>query len=366
MQGPITCARVTGIVLATVVAAGCGSGRKDGAVATRVDSLVAAFQRQSSAPGISVAVVRAGRDTLVLRGYGLADAENGVPATPETVYAIASVTKQFTAAAVLQLAQDGRLSLDDPVGRYLPALPAELRPLLVRQLLNHTSGVPEHTVLLADEVSPDSVVALAAREPPAFTPGTQWAYSNVGYLILGMLVERVSGEPYARYLETRVFRPAGLAATRHCGVEGLIPHRARGYELHDTLVNAPYNSPTPLFAAGALCSTAGDLAAWNRALATGRVVAPGWLARMTTPEGAAREKGYGYGLIVARVDGRRIFGHSGQFAGFRSANLYLPDDSLSVTVLSNLASESVEDLSLSIVRAALAGAGPHPAARPAR
>ncbi|HEU4456938.1 MAG TPA: serine hydrolase domain-containing protein [Longimicrobium sp.] len=333
------------------------AGAGDAELTATVDSLVAAFQRETYAPGVSVAIVRGGRDTLVLRGYGLADVENDVPATPATVYPIASITKQFTTAAVMHLVEENRLALDDSVGRHLPELPAEWRRVRIRHLLNHTSGVPNHPVLMREEMTPDSVVALAAKSPFEFAPGTQPSYSNVGYLVLGLIIEKVTEQPYGQYLETRIFRPNGLAATRYCHEEPLIEHRASGYVRRDTgVVNAPQHSMLPVFAAGGLCSTVGELAAWNHALATGRVVSPASWDRMTTPEGAAVN--YGYGTISMTWEGHRMVGHSGALAGFVSASTYLPDDSLSVTLLTNLGGESIQELVLEIVRAALQGSRP--------
>jgi D-alanyl-D-alanine carboxypeptidase len=328
------------------------AGAGDAALTAKVDSLVAAFQRETYTPGVSVAIVRGGRDTLVLRGYGVADVENDVPATPETVYPIASVTKQFTAAAVMLLVQEKRLSLDDPIGRHLPELPAEWRGVRIRQLLNHTSGVPDHAVLIREELTPDSVVALAGKEPFHFAPGTQWRYSNVGYLVLGLLIEKVTEQPYSQYLDTRIFRPHGLKSTRYCDEEQLIPRRASGYVPRDTgVVNALAISMLPLAAAGGLCSTVGDLAAWNHALATGRVLSPESWTRMTTPEGAATN--YGYGMIVMSWEGHRLLGHGGALTGFVSSSAYLPDESLSITLLTNLGATSPEKLVLNIVRASL-------------
>jgi CubicO group peptidase (beta-lactamase class C family) len=328
-------------------------------VAGQVDARVATYLRETHAPGLSVAVVRAGRDTLVFHGYGLADVEDGVRATPETVFPIASVTKQFTAAAVMRLAQEGRLSLGDTLGMHLPGLPAAWRGLRVSQLLNHTSGIPTHPVLLAEGVSPDSVVARAAKEPLEFAAGTQWSYSNVGYRVLGLMIEKVSGRSYAAYLESRIFRPAGMTATHFCETNPPKGRRAVGYLARDTGVAvAPLTNMRFVFASGGLCSTVGDMAAWNHALARGRVVTPASLARMTDPEGAARASGYGYGLIVQRIDEHRVFGHGGELEGFRSSNAYLPDDSLSVTVLTNLGSASATPLLLDIVRISLAAARP--------
>jgi CubicO group peptidase (beta-lactamase class C family) len=313
-----------------------------------VDSLVAAFQRTTDAPGVSVAVVR-GRDTLVMRGYGMADQENRVPATARTVYPIASLTKQFTAAAVMKLVEERRLALDDSIGKHLPRLPREWHGMRVRQLLNHTSGIPAHPVLLPHDLAPDSVLALAAKEPLESAPGARWSYSNTGYLVLGLLIEKVAGESYAGYLERAMLRPHGLA-THYCGSRA----HATGYARRGTVVAMPPTRMKPVFAAGALCSTAGDVAAWSRALALGQVVSPESWVRMTTPEGAARDGGYGYGLIVQPIEGRRVVGHGGELEGFRSSSAYLPGDTLSVVVLANLASESVTPLLLDIVRVSLA------------
>jgi D-alanyl-D-alanine carboxypeptidase len=179
--------------------------------------------------------------------------------------------------------------------------------------------------------------------------------------VLGMLIEKVTGQPYDRYLETALLRPNGLTGTRVCDPAAIVKHRAAGYELRDTtLVNAPWVDTRVPFAAGALCSTAGDLARWSRALATGRVVSPAAWTRMITPEGAAER--YGYGLIVMSLDGHRLVGHGGEIGGFRSTSAYLPDDSLAVTVLANLGSEDPAPLALDIARAAL-GIHPPPAQR---
>lgn len=339
----------------------------------RVDSLVAEYQQNTDAPGVSVAVVRAGRDTLVYQGYGLADVENEAPATPRTVYRIGSVTKQFTAAAVLRLVEEKRVSLDAPITQYVFALPTAWRDIRVRHLLNHTAGIPDFRPrwlaedLREDALTPDSVIGLVRNEPLEFAPGTQWQYSNIGYILLGLLIEQVTDETYARHLQTRFFEPLGLAATRYCDVTPLIPHRAEGYEQRDTgVVNARYTSMTAVFAAGGLCATVGDLAAWNRALATGRVVSTASWAMMTTPEGGARAAEYGFGVWVQTVDGRRTVRHSGGIEGFRAANAYLPDDSLSITVLTNLAAPGPEELLREIGRAALeaeAGTERRPPAR---
>ena len=329
----------------------------------RIDSLAHAFVRGGQSPGVTVAVVRAGRDTLLLRGYGLADVENDVPATAQTVYRVGSVTKQFTAAAVMRFVERGRLSLDDTLGALLPGLPAAWRPVRVRQLLNHTSGIPSYTDVGArwlrrstEDMPPDSLLAFVAGDTMDFAPGTSWHYDNTGYVLLGMLLERLGGRTYAELLDAELFQPLALPTIRYCHTEPIVPHRAHGYARDgDRLVNAPYLSMSQPFGAGVLCATAGDLARWNRLLATGRVVGQPSYSSMTTPEGAARAAPvhYGYALIVDTLGGHRMITHGGAINGFMSANAYFPDDELSVTVLANQAPAPTDALLREIARAAL-------------
>ena len=207
--------RAARFALVAGVLAACTRAPRDekSTLEARVEALVAAYQRESYAPGVSVSVIRGGRDTLVFRGYGLADVENQVPATPRTVYRIASLTKQFTAAAVLKLAEEKRLAIDDPIGRHLPELPAAWRAIPIRYFLNHTSGIPSAPVLRGEGLTPDSVVALAGREPMEFAPGTRSSYNNIGYMVLGLLIEKVAKESYRGYLESSILEPHGLKAT---------------------------------------------------------------------------------------------------------------------------------------------------------
>lgn len=356
-----------GVLLLCAALAGAACGGADGirgdraALAATVDSLVAEYRDVTHAPGVSVSVVRGGRDTLVLGGYGYANVEHDVPATPETVYRIGSISKQFTAAAVLRLAEQGRLSLDDSIRTHLPLLPPAWSGIRVRHLLNHTSGIPNVPPQLYQgglseaALTPDSVIGLVRRGPLEFAPGTAWQYGNVGYTVLGKLIERLTGEPYAQHLESSLLRPLGLRATRYCHVAPVIRNRAAGYDQRDTgVVNASHISMTFVYAAGGLCSTVGDMAAWNHALATGRVVSAESWTRMTTPEPGAEANGYGYGLFMDTIAGRRMIQHDGGIHGFQAINAYLPDDSLSVSVLTNLGAPGPEPLLHDIIRAALA------------
>ena len=291
---------------------------------------------------MSVAVVRGSRDTLVFRGYGYANVEHDVPATAQTVYRIGSLTKQFTAAAVMKLVEEGCLTLDATLGSVLTDIPIAWQVVTVRQLLNHSGGIPEMTEhpgwprLERVDAAPDSLLAIVRADSLEFRPGTRVAYSNTGYVLLGMIIEKVSGQRYRDYLTARLLRPLGLVATSYCDERAIVKRRAQGYaRAGDTIINAPFVSMTRPFAAGALCSTAGDLAAWHRALATGRVLSAASFARMTTPEGSAATVRYGYGLWARHFEGRLALTHDGAIAGFRAVSGYVPDDSLSVTVLGN-------------------------------
>ena len=338
-----------------------GAGRVDpGALRRTVDSLAKAFIAAREAPGVSIVVVR-GRDTLVSEGYGLADVENAVPATPHTMYRIGSITKQFTAAGVMQLVESGRVRLDDSIGSYLPALPARWRPATVRQLLNHTSGIPSYTDLgprwlkrIGEPMSPDSLLALTAADSLNFAPGKGWRYDNSGYVVLGMLIEKVSGKSYAQYLDEHLFKPSGLTETTYCDNARIIPHRAQGYGKDaNGWRNAAFIDMTQPFSAGALCSSALDLARWNQLLASGRVVSAASYREMTTPSGAAAPKRYGFGLVKDTLAGRQVIDHGGGIPGFATINAWFPDESLSVVVLPNAESARPDRLMRSIARVVL-------------
>ena len=325
-----------------------------------VDSLANAFVARREAPGVSVVVIRA-RDTLVSQGYGMADLENGVAATPHTVYRIGSITKQFTSAAVMQLVEAGRVKLDDPIGVYLPTLPARWRSGTVRQFLNHTSGVPSYTDIgprwlkrMAENMSPDSLVGLTANDSLWFAPGSKWRYDNTGYVVLGMLVEKVSGKPYDQYLREKFFTPLGLSETMYCYNAAIIPHRAQGYGRDSSgWHNAGFIDMSQPFSAGALCSSALDLSRWNQALATGKVVSAASLREMTTPTGAAAPRHYGFGLVSDSLAGHRIVTHSGGINGFSTINAWFPDDSLSITILPNAEGARPDRLLNAVARVAL-------------
>jgi len=329
-------------------------------VAQTVDSLAQAFVAQRGAPSVAIAVVRGG-EPIVMKGWGKADLENDVPATEHSVYRIGSVTKQFTSAAVMQLVEQGKVQLTDSIGAHLPTLPAAWRGVTVRQLLNHTSGIPSYTNIGAawqrrwgEEMSPDSLVALTASLPMWFTPGSDWRYDNSGYVVLGMLIEKVASRPWAVDIEERFIKPLGLTETLNCLSAPVVPRRVHGYVPQRAgWVNAPYLAMTQPYAAGALCSSVYDMARWNRALHTGHVVSSASYALMTTPDGAAAAAKYGFGLGRDSLGGHAVITHNGGIHGFSSDNMWVPDAELSITVLTNSGAGRAGDLLRQVARAAL-------------
>ena len=337
-----------------------------------LDSIAQAFLAAGNTPGAAVAVVRGG-DTLLFRGYGMANLETGTPVTVNTVFRIGSVTKQFTSAAVLQLVEEGKLALTDSIGQWLPDLPVAWRGVRITQLLNHTSGLRSYTSLgsswqkrWGEEMTAKDLVQLTAGSPPDFEPGANWRYNNTGYVLLGMLVEARAGRAWGDDFAQRFFTPLGMPRTMYCENRLLIPGRATGYSrgTRTPWANASHLSMTQPHAAGALCSTIGDVLTWNRALHGGRVLKPGSYAAMTTPAGAAVKSRYGFGIGAEPFGGRTMYSHSGGINGFLTDNMYVPDADLSVTVLTNGDVTGPGKMARQLVRAAL-GLPLEPAMAPA-
>jgi D-alanyl-D-alanine carboxypeptidase len=311
------------------------------ALAALADSIVTTHLIAQGVPSASVVITRGG-ETLVQRAWGVADVASGRAADPSTVYAIGSNSKQFTAALLLKQVDRGRLSLGDSIGAYLTGLRPEWRGITIEQLLNHTSGLQRSYVdpsRVTEDLPREALVAQAARDTMASRPGTAFLYSNTGYMLLGILVEKLYGKPYGDALRDEIARPLGLAALGDCGDAGMTG-RAAGYNRSfDGARSAPVQfHPSQDLGAGGVCSTAGDLAAWNRALHGGRVLSPASYAAMTTPRGAAIPESYGFGLSVGRAPwGGPAITHGGQsVSGFVSENAWYPADSLSVTILYNV------------------------------
>jgi D-alanyl-D-alanine carboxypeptidase len=309
---------------------------------SRLDSITRASLVDLPLASASVAILR-GDDTLLWTAHGYADLENRVPASSSTVYRIGSITKQFTAAAILQQVERGAIRLDDDVAKYVPEYSSRRRRVTIRQLLNHTSGIRDLNDLgdafsrtLRVDVPQKDLLGLIRDQPFNFDPGSNWSYNNTGYYLLGVILERVTGIPYADYIRDSVARPADLVATTLCDNQSLIPHRAVGYDAVGlAFLNATYMSLN-LGSAVGLCSTAGDLVTWARALQSGKVISRESYRLMTTPEGAVARAipPYGFGVWVREFGGRQYISHLGIVAGF-NAVLSVSSDSVVIAVVTN-------------------------------
>jgi CubicO group peptidase (beta-lactamase class C family) len=330
------------------------------------DSVVGAALATGQVAGMSVAVVR-DRDTLVLKGYGRADLEFDVPTPPAAIYEIGSLTKQFTATAILQLAEQGRLSLDDDLSKHLPDYPLQGRRIALRRLLDHTSGIasytslPEYESLSLHALPPDSIVAFFSGRPFDFAPGEAMAYNNSGYFLLGLIIEKVSGESYADYVRKHLFEPAGMRDSRYCSERAVVKGRAHGYSMGPGgLVRAPYLAHAWPYAAGSLCSTVGDLVAWNRALHGVRLLSERSYRELVTAGALAdgTRLRYAKGVAVDSLHGRRAVHHGGDIEGFTSELRWFPDGAVTIAVLVNSQGPVRPQAIASAIGAALFGAPP--------
>jgi D-alanyl-D-alanine carboxypeptidase len=331
---------------------------------TVADSLAREMVAAGVVPGLTIAVARNG-ETVFARGYGKADVEMGVDAGAETVYPVTSLTKQFTAAAVLRLAEAGKLSLDDSITKHLPDYPAHARAVTVRHLLDHTSGIsPMRGTSAVDDpqwfrrdLAYAEMVALFGTKPLEFGPGEKFDYNNMAYYLAGEIISRVTGTHWGEHLEREVLGPLGLRRTVHCDARRVVPGRAETYVTEDgATVHAPYVSMRILGASGALCSTAGDLLRWSHLLHASRVVSPASLARMTarTRLSGGDTVDAGLGVYMESLGGHRKVFHGGTRPGGAYLAHY-PDDGLTIAVLTNSASvgrEKAAEVEEALARAA--------------
>ncbi|HEY7480272.1 MAG TPA: serine hydrolase domain-containing protein [Gemmatimonadales bacterium] len=319
-----------------------------------VDRYVRAELVRQRIPGMSVAVLR-GDSVLLARGYGVANLELRVPASDSTIYQSGSVGKQFTAAAIVALAREGRIGLDDPIRKYLREAPSSWRKVTTRHLLTHTSGIPDYTSDLVDfhrDYSEEQLARLYAKLSLDFQPGTTWSYSNTGYALLGFIIRRVTGQFYGDFLRQRVFQPLGMRTARVISERDLVPNRAAGYQLVDgEIKNQDWVSPSlNTTADGALYLTVHDMARWAIGLNHARVPDSAGLAMSWTPvrlnDGGTFPYGFGWGVSDQR--GHLRIGHGGSWQGFRAAIHRYPEFDLTVIALANLDSAEPEAISFGI------------------
>ncbi|HUF13156.1 MAG TPA: serine hydrolase domain-containing protein, partial [Longimicrobiales bacterium] len=308
------------------------------------DSIAESPLIEGRVAGIAVAVVR-GADTLLMKSYGKGDLEWNAPLTDDAVFEIGSVTKQFTAAAILQLRDEGKIDLDADMAQYLPDFDTQDRRIPVRRLLDHTSGIrgitemEEFASIVMESLPRDTLLDLVAAKPFDFEPGEALIYNNSAYILLGHIIEKVTGTSYEDYVEQQLFAPLGMHRSSYCSNTDVVPRRAHGYSLTPQgLVRASYNNHTWPFSAGSLCSTTGDLITWLRKLHGGEVLPEASYRDMITPgtlnDGTAVRYAMGVG-VSPDPRGRASIGHGGGISGFVSDTRYYPEEDLYVVVLVN-------------------------------
>jgi CubicO group peptidase (beta-lactamase class C family) len=313
------------------------------ATASGIDAAAADVLKATGVPSASVAVVQGGK-IAYLKAYGMARLEPAMPAEPGMQYSVGSISKQFTAALILLLAQDGKLKLDDPVGKYLPGL-TRANEVTIRQVLSMTSGYqdfwPEDYVMtsMMKSTNPQQILDVWAKKPLDFAPGTEWQYSNTNYVIAGRIAEIAGGKPLIEQLQDRIFRPLKMAGVFNSDASRLPANDPTGYYQHalGPLRPAPKEGQGWMFAAGELAMPASDLALWNISMMNRTLLAPASYDAMFTEVKLKDGKGTGYGLgvEVGVRDGHRYIEHGGEVSGFVSENIVFPDDKAAVTVLTN-------------------------------
>jgi len=340
----LSMAVVLSLAAATHVLSAQTAGRED--LMKKIDAVMSEVY-QPGQPGAAI-IVRKNGQTVIRKGYGLADLELQVPVEPDMVFRLGSITKQFTAVSILILAQEGRLGLQDEITKFLPDYPTQGRKITIEHLLTHTSGIQSYTdmaewlPLWRKDFSVKELVDLFKDKPMQFEPGESWAYNNSGYVLLGAIIDKVSGESYEQFVDGHIFKPLGMKSSCYGSTERVIPRRVPGYQMgKGGFVNAPYLSMTQPYAAGSLLSNVDDLAVWSEAVFSGKLVKKEWLDKAFTPYKLknGESSGYGFGWFAADFGGHRSIEHGGGINGFTSYEMTFPEDKIFLAILTNSAVE---------------------------
>src|ERR1039457_4689075 len=306
--------------------------------AAKADAFVGAYVQQNKFIG-SVLVAKDGKP-LVRKSYGLAGREWDIPNAPDTKFRLGSITKQFTATCIMQLVEAGKLKLDDPISKYYTDSPPTWSKVTIHHLLSHTSGIPSYTDLpgffqkeSTIDRTPAEIIKLTQDKPLEFEPGEKFTYDNSGYIILGYVIEKVSGQKYDDYLRQHIFEPLGMHDTGYDMARDIIPHRASGYNFSGVKwINAPYLAMSLPYAAGSLYSTVDDLLKWDQALYAHKPLTTESLDRMFTPN----KSNYGYGWFIGKQFEHKLEEHNGGINGFSTVISRYPDDKVTIIVLANM------------------------------
>jgi D-alanyl-D-alanine carboxypeptidase len=326
-----------------------------------VDDLIEAEMHKQNIPGLSLVVIKDGQ-IIKAKGYGLANIKLKIQAKPETIYRIASVSKQFIATGIMLLVQEGKLGLDDPIGKYLEGTPATWKTITVRHLLTHTSGiVREAPGFDPHKIQSDATVIKTAYSLPLrFAPGEKWEYGNTGYFALAEIIRKVSGRPWSEYLSEKVFRPSGMNTTYPTNTEVNVPNLAQGYVDNHKLLNA--DKWPALRPSGAFLSSVLDLAKWDAVLYTNKILSDSTRHEMWTPvklnDGTSFP--YGFGWELGSFRGRKLVHHGGGMSGFRAEFARFVDDRLTIIILMNLDDVDKDSILYGVAGFYLPAAAPGP------
>lgn len=299
-------------------------------------------------PGISVILAK-GDEVLYRDGHGIANLEHNISISPDMVFRLGSLTKQMTTASIMMLAEEGLLQVDDSITDYFPDYPTHGYTITLRHLMTHTSGIidflaiEEFPNIVKEDITAMDVVDFFKNAPMNFAPGEAYSYTNSGYVMLGAIIEQLSGQSYEDFVQERIFTPLGMSNTYHGDFKRIIPNRVIGYEMGpDGYENSPYLSMTIPGAAGAIISNVDDLLTWNTALFAGEVVSLESLEEMTTPFelNNGELSNYGFGLAVQSLRGQPMISHTGGINGFITYSAYLPESEMYVAVLGNTGFQS--------------------------
>ena len=342
-----------GILLSLPLIAFPASGQTGPGVDS-IDRYVRSELARQRIPGLSVAVLR-GDSVVLARGYGYANVEHHVPASDSTVYEVGSISKQFTAAAIVLLSEEGRLGLDDVITQYLPEGSTSWSEVTIRHLLTHTSGISDQSLDTLDfrkDYAEEELVRLAGAQPLLFKPGASYSYSSTGYTLLGVIIHRVTGESFGDLLRDRIFRPLGMHAARVNSDTAIVPNRSAGYQFeHGTLKNRDWTSPSLSATADrGLSFSARDMSQWAIALNHSKPLGRAGLQASWTPVRLNEGWTYPYGLgwQLTQQQGYRRIGHSGAWGGFQATLQRYPDFELTVIVLTNLDEANPEGIASGI------------------
>ncbi len=315
---------------------------------------------KATEPGAAAIVVHKGK-VIYKKAIGMADMELNVPLQPDMIFRIGSITKQFTAVAILQLVEQGKLSLQDDIKKYMPELPFK-ETITVEQLLNHTSGIksytnkPDFVGKMRTDMKPMEVIQLTTNDTLEFKPGTKWNYNNTGYVMLGYIIEKITGQTYEAYVQQNLFAPAGMSNSYYGSESKIIKNRAKGYEKEGTqFQHSDYISMTLPYAAGSLLSTVEDLWKWNKALYSYKLIKKESVDKAITPyilpDGTSTR--YGYGLSLSKVQSSNAIEHGGGIPGFLTDAIYLPKEDVFAAVFTNCDCKGPDDITAKLAAVAI-------------